>query len=56
MQMPSGRWRLRAFRDVDGSRSWQPDRELASPERVLDLPPAADVKDLVLIIAAGRGP
>ncbi len=56
VQVPSGRWRFRGFRDLDNTRSWQPDREASSPEVVLDLPPAADVQDVVLIISPGRGP
>ncbi len=57
LSLPAGAWWLRAWRDLDRSRSWQRDREPASPARRVEVTPASETLevDLVLEPAPGGG-
>jgi hypothetical protein len=50
-----GAWRLRAWRDLDRDRIWRRDREPASPERRIDVPPAGEVPDVQLVLERPSG-
>lgn len=56
VSLPAGKWRLRAFRDLDGNRRWQPATEPASDELELSVPPAADIVELQLVLERPPGP
>jgi len=43
-------YRVFAFRDLDRNREWDPVREPASAMFDISLPPAAEVKNLVLVL------
>jgi uncharacterized protein (DUF2141 family) len=55
LQLKAGRYRIRAFRDLDKNKLWNPDREPASEELLFVVEPAAQVKDLVLVLRRPRG-
>ena len=48
LQLAAGEWWLRAFRDLDKSRSWQPGKERASERLRVSVEPAADIVDVRL--------
>jgi len=54
LQLKAGRYRIRAFRDLDKNRLWNPDKEPASDEMFFVVEPAAEVKDLVLVLRRPR--
>ncbi len=54
-KLPPGRWRLRAFRDLDRNRSWQPALEPASGWLEIGVEPAAEVRGLTLILQRPGG-
>jgi len=54
LSLPPGRWRLQAFRDLDRNRVWSTSEEPASEVAVLDVEPAAEIKDLVLVLRRAR--
>lgn len=54
LTLTAGRIRLRAFRDLDKNRVWDPAREPASEPLLLDVEPAAEIKDLVLVLRRVR--
>lgn len=55
LQLKAGRYRIRAFRDLDKNKFWNPEKEPASDELIFIVEPAADVKDLVLVLRRPRG-
>jgi hypothetical protein len=55
LEMDAGTWVLRAFRDFDKDRRWDPDTEPATEERRLSLPPAGIVQDLELVLRRAPG-
>jgi hypothetical protein len=50
VQVPAGQWRLRAWRDLDRSRSWQRDREPASAVETVRVAPASEVTGVRLVL------
>jgi len=50
LQLDAGKWRVRAFRDLDRNRAWKKDTEPASPEYVLDVKPGGETTDFVLVL------
>ncbi len=48
IEVGAGTWWIRAFRDIDRGRTWQPDRERASPRRRVIVLPAGDLVDIRL--------
>jgi hypothetical protein len=57
LQLEAGGWTLRAFRDLDRNRVWNPEREPASPALPVSVGPADDVEGIVLRLEpAGEGP
>lgn len=50
LTLPAGTWRLRLFRDLDRSRTWDEGVEPASDEVELRLGPADEVKDVRLVM------
>jgi len=55
LKLPAGTLRVRAYRDLDRSHSWQPDREPASDLVTVVVPPAADVLNVRLTVRRPRG-
>jgi hypothetical protein len=55
MPLEAGRWRLTAFRDLDRNRAPDPAREPASEALGLELEPAAEVRELVLVLRRPAG-
>ena len=61
VEFPGGRWTdggpwvVRAFRDEDRNRDWQPAREPASEAVRLELQPAGEVTDLKLELRRRTG-
>ncbi|MFI5370601.1 MAG: Ig-like domain-containing protein [Candidatus Eisenbacteria bacterium] len=57
LELPGGTWRVRAFRDADRDRRYRPGVEAASEEIEIPLEPAAEVKDVALVLVRpGKGP
>jgi hypothetical protein len=57
LRLERGTWRIRAFRDLDSDRRWQPARERASDVHVLAIEPAQIMTDIRLVVRrAGGGP
>ena len=54
LELPGGRWRIRAFRDADHDKKWKPGVEPSSEPFEIDLQPASEVKDVVLVILRPR--
>jgi hypothetical protein len=54
-QVPPGRWRLMAFRDLDKNKQWRSDTEPGSGSLPIDVEPAAVIDNLVLVLRRGRG-
>lgn len=54
LSLAPGRWRLQAFRDLDKNRLWNPATEPASEMLLLEVEPAAEIKDLVLVLTRAR--
>jgi hypothetical protein len=50
LSLESGTWRLRAFRDLDRNRTWQPASEPASDVLELVITPAADIVEVELVL------
>ena len=50
LTLPAGTWRVMAYRDVDRNKSWKADAEPASDPMTYTLTPAAEVKDVVLVL------
>ena len=55
LKLDGGKWRVRAFRDLDADRVWQPGRERASALVELDLEPAALVTGFKLTLGPRPG-
>jgi hypothetical protein len=53
-KLPPGTYRLRAYRDLDRSHSWQAEREPASDLESIEVPPAADVLGVRLALRRAR--
>lgn len=54
-QLAPGTYQLRAYRDLDRSHTWQPDREPASDLEPVAVPPAGDVLEVRLSLRPARG-
>lgn len=50
VSLPTGTWRLRAWRDFDRNRTWQRESEPASPLREVKIEAGRDVLDVVLVL------
>jgi hypothetical protein len=50
LSLAAGTWRIRAWRDLDRSRSWQSETEPASPVRELEVKAASDIIDITLVL------
>ena len=55
LSLPAGVWFLRAWRDLDRSRSWQRDLEPASPARRVEIQPASELLDVDLALEPAPG-
>jgi hypothetical protein len=55
LELNAGPWTVRAFRDLDDSRSWQPELERASEPRHFQVFPASAMVDLVIPIRRHPG-
>jgi len=55
LSLEAGRWRLTAFRDLDRNRAPTRGREPVSEPVILDLAPAAEVRELVLVLVRPPG-
>jgi hypothetical protein len=55
LSLPPGRWRLSAFRDLDKNKVWRPGTEPFSAPIPIDLPPAADLQNVTLVLRRSRG-
>lgn len=55
LQLRAGRYRIRAYRDLDKNKFWNPEKEPASEELIFVVEPAANVKDLVLVLRRPGG-
>jgi hypothetical protein len=53
--LPPGEWVLRAFRDLDKNRNWQPDRERASEPRRMRIQPTVDMVDQKFVLRREPG-
>ena len=53
-QLPAGTYRVRGYRDLDRSHSWQSDREPASAPDTVVVPPAGDVLKVRLTLRRAR--
>ena len=54
LQLKAGRYRIRAFRDLDKNKLWNPEKEPASEQMLFIVEPAAAIKDLVLVLRRPR--
>jgi len=54
LSLRPGTYRVRAFRDLDKNKVWNPEREPASDEMLFVVDPASEVKDLVLVLRRPR--
>jgi hypothetical protein len=50
LQLPAGGWKLRAWRDLDRNRSWEPEREPASDPHPVEVTAATDVVGVTLVL------
>ena len=55
LSLPKGVWFLRAWRDLDRSRSWQRQTEPASAPRRVEIQPAAEFLDIDLVLEPAPG-
>ena len=55
LQLRPGSWRVRAWRDLDHSRDWQPALEPASAERRIEVAPASEDNSVDLVLAPPPG-
>jgi hypothetical protein len=55
LDLDPGPWKLRAYRDRDKNRLWNPATEPASQPLGIRLEPADEIKDLVLVLVRPRG-
>jgi hypothetical protein len=55
LALDAGRWRLTAFRDLDRNRVPDAEREPVSEALALDVEPAGEVKEVVLVLRRPRG-
>jgi hypothetical protein len=55
LQLEPGLWWLRAYRDLDKNRLWEPDKEPASEALGIRMEAADDIKDVVLVLRRSRG-
>jgi len=55
LRLDAGTWTLRAFRDLDSNRAWQPARERASPRIEIVVEPAGRVSSLNLELRPETG-
>lgn len=55
LSLAAGRWTIRAFRDFDRNRVWDPQREPASEPLRFFVEPAADEKNLTLVLRRRGG-
>ena len=54
-KLMAGKYRMRAYRDLDRNHYWLPEREPASDPMPISVPPGADVLDLKLVLKRARG-
>jgi hypothetical protein len=54
MSLAPGPWRVSAYRDIDRNRRWDPGEPASDPIE-LTLAPAAELKDLVLVLKRPPG-
>lgn len=54
-RLDPGPWTLQAWRDLDRNRSWNLDREPASEVRLVEVGPADEITDLVLVLLRPPG-
>ncbi|MEO5618921.1 MAG: Ig-like domain-containing protein [Candidatus Eisenbacteria bacterium] len=54
LSLAPGRWRLQAFRDLDKNRLWNPALEPASEMLIIEVEPAGEIKELVLVLLRAR--
>lgn len=50
LQLPAGGWRLRAWRDLDRNRVWEPEREPASNPHPVTVTAATDIVGVTLVL------
>ena len=55
LSLAPGSWRMQAFRDLDRNRLWNPETEPASEVLSLELEPAAQLNDVLLVLRRPRG-
>ncbi|MBI1797913.1 MAG: Ig-like domain-containing protein [Candidatus Eisenbacteria bacterium] len=55
LELAAGTWILRAWRDVDRSRTWQPATEPASAPQRFVVPPAGDIVEVKLVLVRPGG-
>ena len=55
LSLPAGAWFVRAWRDLDRSRTWQHDTEPASPPRRVEVPAAGEILDVDLTLEPAPG-
>lgn len=55
LPLPAGVWRVRAWRDLDRSRTWQRDSEPASAARRVEVVPASEIMDVDLVLERTPG-
>ncbi len=53
LSLRAGPWTIRAFRDLDRNRDWEPSREPASAPAHVTVEPAGDVPDVNLVLRRG---
>ncbi len=56
LQVDPGRYRVRAFRDLDRNRIWKRDTEPASDELTVDITPGGEVTDVKLVVHPAPAP
>jgi hypothetical protein len=54
LTLAPGRWRIRAYRDLDKNRVWRPGTEPISDPVPLDVEPAAEVTQVTLVLRRTR--
>jgi Big-like domain-containing protein len=55
LSVPKGAWLVRAWRDLDRNRTWQPETEPASVPRRVEVGPAAEVLNIDLVLEPAPG-
>ena len=54
LSLAPGKWRLQAFRDLDKNKLWDQAKEPASEILRLELEPAIELKDVLLVLRRAR--